>query len=156
MFGYNILKTLLVRTNNKFKLINSATILDTITALFSQSRHSVESGNVHLRHLTDWQTAVKMYVFAQPTHRSLPCGSRPHSRRMSNAAGPVLILLWLKQPLQQEIHLTAPGCCPLSQQAFCSSLSPPHLSLSSQTHCTSTPPSLHSWEHTHACILSFC
>ncbi|XP_023272501.1 paired box protein Pax-1-like [Seriola lalandi dorsalis] len=34
--------------------------------------------------------------------------------------------------LKQEIHLTTPGVCPLSQQALCSSLPPPHLCLSLQ------------------------
>lgn len=79
---------------------------------------------------------VKMNVFAEQTHRSqwILCGSRAHSRLMSTG-GPVLILLWLKQPLQQEFHLTTPGFCPISQQALCSSRPPsPHLSHSLQAH----------------------
>lgn len=61
---------------------------------------------------------------------------------MSKAGGPVLILLRLKQPLQQEVHLSAPGSCPLSQRALCSSPPPPHLSSSLQArlhlHCSIT------------------
>lgn len=57
-------------------------------------------------------------------------GTRPHSRLMSKAVGPVLISLWLKQPPQQEIHPTTPGFGPLSQQALCFSLPPSHLSFS--------------------------
>lgn len=60
---------------------------------------------------------------------------------MRKAGGPVLILLCMKQPPQQEIHLAAPGFCPLSQQALCSSLPPPHLSLSLQA-CLHFNPSI--------------
>lgn len=75
-----------------------------------------------------------MDAFAEQTHRFqwILCGARPRSRLMRKAGGPVLILSWLKQPPQQEIHLSAPGFCPLSQQALCSSLPPPHLSFSLQ------------------------
>lgn len=83
-----------------------------------------------------------MGVFAEQRLQWTLCGTRPHSRLMSKAGGPVLILLWLKQPPQQEIHLTAPGFCPLSQQVLGSSLPP----LTSASHYrpayTSTPPSL--------------
>ncbi len=73
-----------------------------------------------------------MDVFAEQTHRLRWILFRPHSRLMSKAGGLVLILLWLKPPPQQEIRLAAPGFCPLTQQALCSSLPPPHLSLSLQ------------------------
>lgn len=85
-----------------------------------------------------------MDVCAEQTHRlqrTLCYSNRPRSRLMSKAGGPVLILLCMKQPPQQEIHLATPGFCPLSQQVLCSSLPPPHLSLSLQA-CLHFNPSI--------------